>query len=103
MSRKEGGEQLKVGERLITIKGIVIPVDWDKEGKVVAAAISTHDEDEYLIDNNHKGRELLDLLQEEVQVTGIMREVDGKKAITAKMYMKHVNSSRLCDYPLEQI
>jgi len=78
-------------------------VDWDEKGKVVAAAISTHDEDEYLIHNNHKGRELLDLLQEEVQVTGIMREVDGKKAITVRMCMKHVNSSRRSGHPLTQI
>jgi len=92
-----------VGERLITIRGIVIPVDWDEKGKVVATAISTYNEDEYLIDNNHKGKELLHYIQEEVQVTGIMREVDDKKAITVKMYMKHVNSSRLSGYPLEQI
>jgi len=45
-----------VGDEPLTIKGIVIPVDWDKKGKVVAAAISTYDEDEYLIDNDYKGK-----------------------------------------------
>ena len=49
-------------EKLTTIKGIVIPVDWDEKGKVVTAVISTHTEDEYLIHKNYKGKELLDLL-----------------------------------------
>jgi hypothetical protein len=51
-----------VDEKLTTIKGIVIPVDWDEKGKVVTAAISTQTEDEYVIHKNYKGKELLDLL-----------------------------------------
>jgi hypothetical protein len=50
-----------MGEKLITIKGI-IPVDWDEKGKVVTAAISTHTENEYPIHKSYKGKELLDLL-----------------------------------------
>lgn len=49
-------------EKLTTIKGIVIPADWDEKDKVVTAAISTHIEDECLIHKNYKGKELLDLL-----------------------------------------
>jgi len=78
---------MKGGGKLTTVKGIVVPVNWDEKGNVVAAAISTHDEDEYLIDSNYKGKELLDLLQEEVQATGLVRELDGKKFFTVKIYM----------------
>ena len=65
--------------RPITIRGIVIPVDWDEKGKVIAAAISTHDEDEYLIERIYKGQELLDLLRREVEVRGLVREKENKK------------------------
>jgi hypothetical protein len=64
-----------------------VPVRWDDKGSAVAAAISAEGKEEYYIDNDHKGLELLDLLQEEVQVNGLVREVDGKKVITVKIYM----------------
>ena len=76
-----------MGDEPLTIKGIVIPVDWDKEGKVVAAAISTHDEDEYLIDNDYKGEELLHFVQEEVEVSGVAKKNKDKKIITVQKYI----------------
>jgi len=75
------------GGRPITIRGIVIPVDWDQKGKVAAAAVSTYTEDEYLIDNDYKGRELLHFIQEEVEVKGIAREKKDKKIITVQKYI----------------
>jgi len=36
-----------------------VPVNWDEVGKVVAIALSPNTEDENLIDENYKGRELL--------------------------------------------
>jgi 5S rRNA maturation endonuclease (ribonuclease M5) len=76
-----------VGDKPLTIKGIVIPVDWDEEGKVVAAAISTHDEDEYLIDNDYKGEELLHFVQEEVEVSGVAKQNKDKKIIAVQKYI----------------
>jgi len=78
---------LKGSEKLITIRGIVIPVDWDEKGNVVAAAISTNDEDEYFIDKDHKGEELLHFIQEEVEVSGVARENEDKKAIAVQAYI----------------
>lgn len=72
--------------RPITIRGIVIPVDWDEKGKVIAAAISAHDEDEYLIERIYKGQELLDLLRREVEVRGLVREKQNKKRISVQEY-----------------
>jgi hypothetical protein len=63
-----------------------LPVEWDEKGSAVAAAISTEGEEDYYIDTDHKGLELLDLLQEEVQATGIVREIADKKRITVVVY-----------------
>ena len=77
-----------MGDNLTTIKGIVIPVDWDEKGSVVALSISTPNEDEYLIDKDHlKGKELLHLIQEEVEVSGIVREDEDKKIIAVEKYI----------------
>ena len=76
-----------MGDEPLTIKGIVIPVDWDEKGKVVAAAISTHNEDEYLIDNDYKGEELLHFVQEEVEVSGVAKENKDKKIIAVQKYI----------------
>lgn len=78
---------MKGGERIITVRGIVIPVDWDEKGKVVAAALSTRTEDEYLIDHGYKGKELLHHIQEEVEVSGVARKNNGKKTITVQEYI----------------
>jgi len=77
---------MKGGERIITVRGIVIPVAWDEKGKVVAAALSTHTEDEYLIDPDYKGKELLHHIQEEVEASGVARKHNGKKTITIRKY-----------------
>jgi 5S rRNA maturation endonuclease (ribonuclease M5) len=44
---------------LVALQGIIILVDWDENGNVTAVAVSTYDEEEYLIDNQEKGEELL--------------------------------------------
>ncbi len=57
-----------------TISGIVIPVEWDDDDDVIGVAIQTSDEEEYRVDGNKKGRELLDLIEQEVEVSGMIRE-----------------------------
>ena len=49
-------EKEKAGNNLLSIRGIVIPADWDEEGNVVAVAVSGFDEVEYLVENNEKGK-----------------------------------------------
>ncbi len=78
--------KMKKGDKPITIKGLVMPVDWDEKGKVIAAAISTCDEEEYLIENIYKGEELLGLLRREVEVRGVVRERQNKKKIRVQEY-----------------
>jgi len=77
---------MKAEEELICINGIIVPVDWDEKGNVIAAAISCQDEVEYRIDNNEKGSELLSLVQEEVEATGTVRKKGNGKLITVAEY-----------------
>jgi 5S rRNA maturation endonuclease (ribonuclease M5) len=77
---------MKEGEKVITIRGIVIPVDWDEKGTVIATALSTHNEEEYSIDHDYKGDELLRYIQKEVQVSGVERKNNNKKTITITTY-----------------
>lgn len=84
--KADSNELMKIEnrKRLITIRGIVTPVDWDEKGNVVATAISTHTEEEYLVINNSKAKELLNLIQEAVEVSGLVTELVGIKIITVK-------------------
>jgi hypothetical protein len=87
MCLKRGDEKMKGDEKPITIRGIVIPVDWDEKGKVVAVGISARDEQEYLVDKDHNGQELLHYIQEEVEVSGLVRETRNKKLIRVRKYI----------------
>lgn len=70
--------------QLITIKGIVIPVDWDQKGNPVSVAIATHKEEEYLICNDSQGKSLLDLVTKEVEVNGLLMDIAGINIIKVK-------------------
>ena len=61
----------------IKTKGLVIPADWDEMGNVSAVVISTHDEENYRVKLDRKGRELLPLIRKPVKVSGMLRMNDG--------------------------
>jgi len=79
-----GDKKEKVGANLITIRGIVIPVDWDEKGNVVGVAISTFNEDEYLVDRDEKGAELMRFVRQEVEISGILRREGNRQIVTVK-------------------
>jgi len=87
--KKSPGQHKKKKEeigktQLVTLRGVVIPVDWDAEGKVIATAISTHLEDEYLIMDEENIREMHNLINDEVEITGWCKRKGGKKMIKVK-------------------
>ena len=72
---------------LATVRGLVIPVDWDEKGNVTATAISTQLEEEYLVEQNAWREALLAFLRQRVKVSGsVAVKDDGKKIITVKRY-----------------
>ena len=83
------------------IQGLIIPVAWDEKGNVLAVAISTFDEDEYLIDRDEKGEQLLGLLREEVKVSGVVGLKDGVKTIKVTEYVLN-KMSELIEGALEE-
>lgn len=79
-------ESNNVGRPAI-IRGLVTPVAWDDKGNVLAAAISTYFEEEYLIEQNARGEALLAFLRQKVKVGGLVMENEsGKKAIRVQNY-----------------
>lgn len=79
-------DRLAKGGQLITISGLILPVEWDQGGTVQRVAVFTHDEDEYHIDENSKGKEILGLIHQEVRVSGEMRREQGKKVVKVIEY-----------------
>ncbi len=72
----------------VSIKGIIIPADWDEKGNVIKAAILTTNEEEYIVQENEKGQKLLSLMQREVEMTGVVREEAGNKIITVEKFQQ---------------
>jgi hypothetical protein len=86
MTLAGGYDKRRKGNNPVTIRGIVIPADWDEKGNVVAVAVSTYDEVEYLIENHEKEKELRAFIREEVEVSGILREGKNRLILKIKEY-----------------
>ena len=63
------------------IRGTIFPVEWDENDNVARVVIDTPDQDGYLVARNTKGKELLDFIRREVEVSGTMREDEGGNLI----------------------
>ena len=79
-----GDKKGKANTNLITIRGIVIPVDWDEKGKVVGLAISTFNEDEYLVERDEKGAKLMRFIRQEVAIRSVLERGEDGQIITVK-------------------
>ena len=87
VSKKGVRENRGTGDKLTTVRGIVIPVDWDKDGNVLAAAISSPDEQVYFIELDKKGKKMLELIRREIEASGVVRKiVKGRNTITVRSY-----------------
>ena len=70
----------------VTISGLVTPAAWDEKGNVMGIAISSFNEEEYAVYKSGKGRELFGFLRKKVEVTGQVRDENGKKKIRIDAY-----------------
>jgi hypothetical protein len=85
--KKEVKGKKGIGDELTTVRGIVIPVDWDEEGNALAVAVSASDEQEYVIEQDEKGKELLEFIRHEIEASGVVRKaIKGRKTVTVKSY-----------------
>ena len=79
--------RIKKKSKKSMISGIVIPDQWDANGKVIAVTIHDNDEKVFLVEHTKIGNDLLNLIHKEVEVTGKIRErFDGKTSIGIKSY-----------------
>ncbi len=76
---KRDGEQ-------VSIKGILVPVAWDSDGNVTKAAVATFNEEEYVVEEDEKGKRLLSLMQQVVEVSGVVKKEAGNKIITVENF-----------------
>ena len=69
------------------IEGIIIPSQWDDNGKIIGVSINTNDEKEYLIELFGAGNDLLSLIHQKVAVRGKIRQrIDGSNLIRVTNY-----------------
>ena len=79
--------RVKKKGRKPVISGIVIPAQWDANGKIITVSIHASDEKVFLVEHTKIGNDLLELIHKEVEVTGKIRErLDGKTSIGIKSY-----------------
>ena len=76
------------GTEAVTIRGILVPVDWDSQGVATKAAILTDREDEYLICEKKKISELLGFMRQIVEVRGVVREEAGRKELRVESWRR---------------
>jgi hypothetical protein len=73
-------------DRLATITGVIIPVEWDRHGTITGVSISAFDEQEYLVQKQVKGAELIQHVRQDAEVVGWVEVEQGRKKITVKDY-----------------
>lgn len=74
---------------LIHIRGLITPALWDETGKPLRISLSTFNEEVYLIDDDKKGKELMTLIREEVEIKGEIIRKDHIKRIRVKEFIKN--------------
>jgi hypothetical protein len=73
-----------IKEKIIT--GYVTAAEWHASGDVISICIET-DDGEYMVENNKISQELYELLDDEVEVTGIIKKgKDGTNWIRVMDY-----------------
>jgi hypothetical protein len=70
-----------------TISGVVVPEDWDDRDRVIRVGVKTSDYEEYIVEYNKQGKELMSLIDQKVRVKGKVRErLDGDLMIAVSSY-----------------
>ena len=71
--------------KTIKINGIVLPKEWNEKGDIESIGIFAFDEEEYLVEKDKTGKQLMSYIREEVHVSGTL---EIKKNNTKKIIVK---------------
>lgn len=69
-----GGDGSAESRAPVRLRGVIIPAAWDEQGRTVRVALATHDEREIGILPDRLGREALERVRREVEITGILKQ-----------------------------
>ncbi|GEM_PF-3387012 len=82
----------------ITLRGIIVPADWNRDGEIVDLALLTDDEGEFLVERGGViWDKLLDYIREEIDVTSFQlsskytKQAVAKQTIAIKSFNKVEN------------
>ena len=79
MTRKQGKKR--------TISGVIVPEDWDERDRVIRVGVKSSDYEEYIVEYNKQGKELMSLIDQKVRVKGRVRQrLDGDLIIAVNSY-----------------
>ena len=67
------------------ITGIILANQWDENGNVIGVSVYTDREEIYIVAQDERMKELLNLIQTRIRVEGIIKEgLDGHKLVYVK-------------------
>ena len=82
------------------ISGVIMPNNWDENGKITEIAIYTNREEVYRVQPSSITHELMNLMHQQVVVKGNIREYpDGNETIAVQKYKvleTVVNEKKTC-------
>ena len=73
-------------QREITIRGTVLPAEWDRHGHVTGIGIGTEEDEDYIIFLDKIGEKLFKLVDRKVEATGTVKNVYGDFVLTVNNY-----------------
>jgi hypothetical protein len=79
----------------VMVRGIVVPTEWDRNGAVRRVAILTADEGEYEVLADPTGDRLIPLLQEEVEVSGVVHGGADRASVLAVLSIRVLDMADL--------
>lgn len=62
-------------EKTITVRGILMPADWNDQGEVVAIVLATNEEKEFIIEC--RTRDITPHVRKEVEMKGVVKKRHG--------------------------
>ena len=72
----------------IIITGIIIPNNWDENGRIIGIALYTNTEEIYAVEQSGLIRDLMNLVRKKVEVKGkISEHPEGKKSIAVHNFV----------------
>lgn len=79
---------MKKLRQAIDVTGIIMPNNWDEDGRIIGIAIYTNTEEVLGLEHNNITRELMNLLHRRVEIKGKINErPDGNATIAVQNYM----------------